>query len=297
MNHIAHLTDRKILKLSGPDAEHFLQGLITNDIAKITKNSAKPTAIFAGLLTPQGKILFDFFIAPCMDGFFLDVPAKQTHNILKRLRFYKLRANLNIEDTSEDFDVVYLSSNETNADLPSGTIYADPRLGNSDLGWRGVITRNELQALLNNAEYENLHLSNYHALRIQLTVPEGELDYLYGQAFAFDACYDLLNGIDFGKGCYVGQEVVSRMHHRGTARKRIAKVISSTPLTPGSDIEADGRVIGRMGSFHEGVGIAIVRLDKAAKAIKENSPILVSDTPVQLSPPEWANYSLSENED
>ena len=122
-------------------------------------------------------------------------------------------------------------------------------------------------------------------------------DYQYGETFPHEACYDLLDGVDFQKGCYIGQEVVSRMHHRGTARKRIVKVQGITPLpATETDIIADGQTIGKLGSASNNQGIALVRIDRAAKAMDNNIPITIEEKTVTLSVPDWADYKLEESD-
>lgn len=293
------LPDRSVLRITGPDAEQFLQGLVTNDITKIgishqsaadqSESSNLARAIFSGLLTPQGKILFDFFAMRTNDSFLLDVASHISEDLTKRLRFYKLRAHVEIENISDDLKIAYISADHLS---PSYHAYTDPRLSNGHLGLRGFVSKDDITQLL--THYSQIQADEYKRLRINFGIPEGGIDYIYGNTFPFEACYDLLNGVDYQKGCYVGQEVVSRMHHRGTVRKRIVKTTSQTPLTEatGADVMAGNHVIGRFGSSHETQGLALVRLDRAAEALANKVPITVAEQEVVLSIPDWADYSF-----
>jgi hypothetical protein len=262
----AALHDRGVLRISGADAEGFLQGLVTNDVEKTADG-----AVFAALLSPQGKILCDFFIFRRNGAFLLDCPAAQAAAFAKRLSMYKLRSAVTIADASEHFSVEAAWGVVENA--------ADPRL--SALGSRYIVPRSESNGG-----------GAYHPHRIALSIPEGGADFEYGDAFPHDACMDLLNGVDFGKGCYVGQEIVSRMQHRGTARRRVVAVMGEQ-LTPGAEIMADGAPLGRIGSVAGQRGVAIVRFDRAGEANAGGVEITAEGAPVTLSIPSWANYAFT----
>ena len=196
MNDPIRLDDRAALTVLGPDASAFLQGLLTNDVQSAKEGEAR----FAALLSPQGKILVDFFAVRRADGFWLDVPKALAGELAKRLGFYKLRAKVTIADVSDGFAVAALGP-------PSGAIavFADPRA--SGLGARAIVPREFADALPSER-------AAYDALRITLGVPEGGVDFAYGDAFPHDVNMDLLHGVDFAKGCYVGQEIVARMQHK-----------------------------------------------------------------------------------
>jgi tRNA-modifying protein YgfZ len=277
----ALLSDRAVVRVSGAAARGFLQGLITNDIDK-----AKPGgAIHAGLLTPQGKILFEFFVVPAADGFLLDVAKAKAGELTQRLGFYKLRAQIEIaEDRSFAVAAVWGAQPR----LHDGAIaYADPRF--AALGQRILLPAN--------ADARNLGCTlatedEYHAHRIALDVPEGGRDYAFGDAFPHEAMFDRLAGVDFDKGCFVGQEVVSRMEHRGTARKRIVGVEGEGPLpAPGTEITAGGAPIGRLGSVSGSSGLALLRLDRAEEAKATGSPLRAGEVTVALRLPAWARLA------
>ncbi len=275
----ALLPTRSVISVYGPEAEKFLSGLITNTLNK------PPEATFSGLLTPQGKILFDFIVKPEGSGYLIDLPSDLTPDFLKRLMLYKLRADVTIEDKTDAYKVLAIWG----AGACPENAFTDPR--HKDLGFRAIVSTSDYEAFING--FNLLTEADYTAHRILVTIPEGGQDYLYSDAFPHDACYDYINGVDFKKGCFVGQEVVSRMKHRGTARKRMVQVISTETLPEtGTDIISDGQALGRLGSVHDKNAIALVRLDRVAKAIENNLPITISDNPVTLEIPAWADYKF-----
>jgi folate-binding protein YgfZ len=244
------------VKVAGGEAASFLHGLVTNDVDHTGVGEAR----YAALLTPQGKILFDFFIyrAPAETGamFMIDCPANLTPELVKRLGFYRLRAKIAIEDLSGEFLVAAFW--DSAAPRVEGFLFADPR--DARLGFRAILPRAEAFRLAQAP-------ADYESHRISLAVPKGGADFAYADAFPHDVNMDLLNGLDFKKGCYVGQEVVSRMRHRGGARKRVVKVTFAGPAPPaGAAIKAGDATIGAVGSSSSGAGLALIRLDRLADA-------------------------------
>ena len=276
----AFLPDRSVIEAAGEERVSFLQGLVTNDVDGLEKGAA----CFAGLLSPQGKILFDFFVINTGEAFLLDCPATAAGDLLKRLTFYKLRAKVSLSDVAAQWRVA-AAWGEGAADALKANAafsYRDPRW--SGLGYRGLASVSANFAL---------SFSDYEAMRVAAAIPEGGKDYAYGDAFPHEACFDLLNGVDFKKGCYVGQEVVSRMQHRGTARTRILAMSAQEPLPQGgADILAEGFAVGRLGSVAGSRGIALARLDRVKGALSKGQALLAGSIPVVLSVPSWANYSL-----
>lgn len=244
--HIALLPDRGVVAVTGEDARTFLDNIITNDMDLLDKQEA----IFAGLLSPQGKILFDFFVVKDKDGFLLDVAKDKAADLVKRLSMYKLRAKVVIAEVADAFvEVRWPQSNVG---------FEDPR--KAGLGGRGIMTS---PVVFDTAAYDA-----YHARRIALGVPEGGKDYAFGEAFPHEALFDQLNGVSFTKGCYVGQEIVARMEHRGTARKRIVRVNGTGGLpVAGTEVLAGEVVIGVMGSSADQAGLALLRLDRVAEFV------------------------------
>ena len=215
---IAKLSGRGVVAVSGPDAAPFLDNLFTTDASK----AGDGNAVYGGLLTPQGKILFDFIVFAGGNHYLIDISRARVADFVKRLGFYKLRAKVIAEDLSEVLGV--LAVWEGMADTEYSLVYADPRL--PELGLRVMLPPHLATDAAADLGAELADASAYEAHRIVLGVPRGGLDFIYGDAFPHETDMDQLAGIDFDKGCYVGQEVVSRMEHRGTARNRIVPVIA-----------------------------------------------------------------------
>jgi folate-binding protein YgfZ len=274
------LSDRAVVRVTGEAARNFLQGLITNHI-----DQAKPgSSIHAGLLTPQGKILVDFFVLPADAGFLLELARAKLADLIQRLTVYKLRTQVAF---AEEPSLRVAASWGSPPRLPEGAIaYADPRL--PELGLRILLPANtDISGLGCALATED----EYHARRIALSVPEGGRDYAFGDAFPHEAMFDQLNGVDFKKGCFVGQEVVSRMEHRGTARKRIVGVEGEGPLPPsGTQITAGGNPIGTLGSVAGNSGLALLRLDRAEEAKAAGSPLHAGDVTIAIRIPAWARF-------
>ncbi len=255
--------------------------MITNDLDR-AKDGA---AIHAGLLSPQGKILFDFFVVVADDGFLIELARDKAAELVKRLGFYRLRAQVEIAEAPE-FQVAAVWDGESR--LPAGVIaYPDPRL--AELGVRLLLGSGENIADLG---CEPASEDDYHAMRIRLGVPEGGRDYVFGDAFPHDALFDQLNGVDFKKGCFVGQEVVARMQHRGTARKRILPVEGNTPLASGAEIDAGGLPVGPIGSVDGAFGLALVRLDRVEDAVSKGTPLMAGETVITLRRPGFVTFAV-----
>lgn len=279
---IAALESRAVIEIGGDDAFNFLQGLVTSNVEPVTNGGA----VHAALLTPQGKILFDFFlIHRDGGGFWLDCRGDIAADLVKRLTFYKLRAKVEIADRSGDY-IVCAAWN--GAPEPDGAlaIASDPRL--ETMGSRLILPANTDISTLGEPASED----DYHAHRIALGVPEGGLDFTFGDAFPHEADYDQLGSVDFAKGCFIGQEVVSRMQHRGTARKRIVPVNASGPLTSGAEITAGESAIGALGSVAGDTGLGMIRLDRAEKALADGKPLMAGGVAIKFGQPDWAKFTV-----
>lgn len=282
---VAPLADRGVVRISGADSAKLLQGLITADLDRLEQQPA----VFAGLLTPQGKIMFDFFVVREEQGFVLETAREKAADLAKRLTFYKLRANVAIADASAEYAVAALWGGEAPAVGPPAIIYPDPRL--ADLGWRGIAPAGfDWQASAGNTVAASD--AEYHAHRIMAGIPEGGRDYVLGDTFAHEALFDQIGGVDFDKGCYVGQEVVSRMQHRSTARKRVVPVVGTAPLSAGAEVKAGEAVIGVVGSVVDDKGLALLRIDRVGEAIGKRQPITAGGVPVSVALPSWVRFSI-----
>lgn len=282
---IAELTRRGVVAVGGPEAEHFLNNLVTAEVTR----AAPGQSVLAALLSPQGKILFDFIIVRDGERFMVDIARDQIEAFIKRLTMYRLRAKVTIEDVSAANRVVALWG----ANIPhiDGAAAPDPRL--ASLGWRIVMPSDWP---VEYRDFVRVSEADYDRHRIALGIPEGGIDFAFGDAFPHDADMDDLGGVDFDKGCYIGQEVVSRMEHRGTARRRFITVTADAALpAPGTELKAGERPVGTLGSSADGSGLALVRLDRAKEALDAGTPIMADGTPVTLTIPGWAEFGWPES--
>ena len=255
------LASRALVRVSGVEAATFLQGLLTQDV--LSADAARWR--FAALLSPQGKILFDMLILRKESAFWLDVRANMVEALIKRLGLYRLRAKIDILDAS-------LTHHVSVGEEPlQGLAAPDPR--HAGLGWRS----------LGEGPAPGGNESRWHARRIALGVPEGGVDFAFGDIFPHEANMDRLHGLDFKKGCYVGQEVVSRVEHRGLARRRFLRMgYDGASPEPGMPLMANGVELGVTGSSANGICLALVRLDRLAesggKAIAGSIPLTALDS-------------------
>jgi folate-binding protein YgfZ len=251
----ALLTDRSVLRVAGDPARHFLNNLVTTEVETLAPGEAR----YAALLSPQGKIVADFFIvaAPEADTvFYIDCPAELGAELLQKLTFYRLRTKVAIEKTGLSVVTVWGDDGKG----VEGIAFVDPRL--KSLGLR-VLVSPDAAGIATLAD-----ASAYDAHRIALGVPKGGVDFLYNDAFPHDADLDKLYGVDFKKGCFIGQEVVSRVEHRGTARNRIVPVAFDRAAPPiGANVTAGGKTVGTMGSSAGEIGLAMLRVDRVADAL------------------------------
>lgn len=268
MSNSAVLTDRALLAVSGTGVQTFLQGLITNDIARLSPDAP----LYAALLTPQGKILFDFLLYQDGSAILLDCEAAAAASLGKRLSLYRLRAKVDIAARDDLAVMAHWGSDERPPDS-----WADPRL--AALGARALLPKSSLGVALHSDEAYTRH-------RLDLGVPEGH-DFGENTIFALDADLEELHGVAFDKGCYVGQELTARMKHRSTARKRLMPVDADGAALPaaGSGITAGDREIGTLMSVYHDRGFALVRLDRLAEATE--MVFNAAGIPVRIVRPAW----------
>jgi folate-binding protein YgfZ len=265
---------RGVLALSGEEARTFLQGLVTNDVMRVGPDRA----IWAALLTPQGRYLHDFFIAQGPDGaLWLDCEAERRQDLMRRLTIYKLRAKVKIADAAAELAVVRLWGRgaterlglppEAGAAQPlgGGIVFTDPR--DARLGARAMLPRAEAAVLADRLGVAVGSRERYETLRLALGVPEGSRDLEPEKALPMESRFDLLNGIDWQKGCYVGQELTARMRYRALVKKRLIPVIVEGPAPEaGTPVLLDGEEAGVIRSAGGGYGLALMRLDKLENA-------------------------------
>jgi folate-binding protein YgfZ len=286
---ITHLADRGVVAVTGADAVKFLNGMVTNEVAQLQAGEAA----HAGLLSPQGKILFDFHCVRVADGWLLDVAADKTGDLVKRLSLYKLRAAVEIKNVPDAFAVLALwGSNLNSPGETTGTqSFTDPR--HTALGMRILADRRFAIDIASATNGMNADAKDYHAHRIALGVPEGGKDYEFGDAYPHEADFDLFDGVSFKKGCYVGQEVVSRMQHKTVVRKRVVRVEGERDLTSGSDITHNGVVFGRVGSTDGRHALALLKLDRYAEALAAGDTVVAGDVPMRVHDADLQRYSSS----
>jgi folate-binding protein YgfZ len=285
----ALLPDRGVVKVVGHDARNFLNGLFTTDVGQVMPDHA----CFAALLTPQGKIIVDSIVveAPAEDGggFFLDTPKALAKTCVDRLNFYKLRAKVMIEDLSEVLGV--MAAWEGDAVTEYGLCYRDPRL--PELGRRIMLPPHLAAEAAADLGAALAPAAAFEAHRIALGVPRGGLDFIYGDAFPHEADMDQLHGVDFAKGCFVGQEVVSRMEHRGNARTRIVPVAyEGFAPDAGAAVTAAEKPVGTFGSSAGGRALAMLRLDRAEDALAAGHALVAGAVTLRLVKPDWARFAF-----
>ena len=277
----AFLPDRGVVKVAGEDARNFLNGLVTTDLDKLKPGLGR----FGALLTPQGKIIVDFLITEVPaghgGGFLIDCPKALADTLATKLKFYKLRAKV----TVEVLDLGVLAAWDGQPAAQPDLAFADPR--SEALGIRILIPEDLKQKLSDLIGADLVDAADYEAHRIALGVPRGGLDFMYNDAFPHETNMDRLAGVDFDKGCYVGQEVVSRMQHRGTARTRSVKVLLDD-FSPeaGVSVMAGDKSVGTMGSSAQGKGIALVRIDRVAEALDAGQPLTAGGLALRLADPD-----------
>ena len=238
--------DRVVLQMAGSDARSVLQDIVTNNIDLVVPG----VAIYSALLTPQGKYLFDFFLLDGSDGAILiDVARDRAQDLARRLQMYGLRRDVALSARNDlPVTLAWGTSDAPDADM----VVADPR--DPGLGWRIYGAAPDIAAATR---------ADYDALRITRSVPESGIELQPEQTFILEAGFERLHGVDFRKGCYVGQEVTARMKHKTELRKGLVKVAVDGQADPGTPITADGKPAGTLFSTHNGVGLAHLRLDRA----------------------------------
>jgi hypothetical protein len=285
----ALLDDRAVLAVSGPDRRSFLQGLITNDVEKVGVDRAG----YAALLTAQGKYLHDFLIFEMGAAICLDAETARLVDLKRRLSVYRLRAKAALDERSDlcvavAFGADALAALGLPADpgaarpLAAGVAFVDPRL--AALGARCLLPRETARAQLAEAGLDEAAFAAYDRLRIGLGVPDGSRDLVLDKSILLESGFDELNGVDWRKGCYIGQELTARTKYRGLIKKRLIPVAIEGPApAPGTIVTADGREAGEMRSSRDGRGLALLRLEP----VLQRKPLAAGDATLVPSIPGW----------
>lgn len=287
---IALMPDRGVVSVTGEDAEKLLQGIITNDMDLL----ASQPAIHAGILSPQGKILFSFFVIKTDDGFLLETARDHTTTLVDQICKYRLRADAEVEDVSPNYTVagIWGGPYEPKGRGTQPIWFADPRL--PEMGFRELVTVDSDWALAGD-QADSAPADDYHAYRISLGVPEAVRDYELGDTYPHEALFDQLAGVSFTKGCFIGQEIVARTQNKGMARKRVVPVVAETALPgPGAPIVVGSVEIGKLGSTADTRGLALIRLDRVAELTEKGDTLMAGSVPVRIEIPQWANFSLEQ---
>ncbi|GJD47926.1 tRNA-modifying protein YgfZ [Methylobacterium crusticola] len=273
---LASLPERAVVAVTGADATGFLQNLVTCNVESLPEDEAR----LGALLSPQGKILFDFLVSRAPGGFWLDTARASAADLVKRLSLYRLRAKVAVEPAPGAVAAAW-------GEAPAGPARRDGRL--PALGWR--LYRGDGEGPAPDAD-----AAAYHRHRIGLGVPESGADFTLGDAFPHEALMDQLGGVDFRKGCYVGQEVVSRMQHRGTARTRIVPIgyRGGPAAPPGQPVTAGRHTLGQTGSAAGERGLAMLRLDRLGDALAAGEAVEVAGRPVAVEKPAFATFGWPE---
>lgn len=255
------LEDRKIITIKGEDRYNFIQGLITNDIFILDSKSS----IYSCFLTPQGKYFADFFITKYQDHFLIDVPSAKKDILIAKLNMYKLRSKVEILDESCEYLIYSIYGDKV---FQEGVIFLDPR--NENMGFRAIVKKENK----NKIESEFSKKEDYEARRINLQIPEGEKDLTSEKSFPLEFGFDKLNAISFTKGCYVGQELISRTFHRGVIRKKIFKITSNNGFSlKNTELFLYEKKIGIMLSSASDIGLCLINTEDLAEIKDTNTKI------------------------
>ncbi|MBO6638369.1 MAG: folate-binding protein YgfZ [Roseitalea sp.] len=280
------LPGRAVIAVTGADAEHLLHNVLTCDIETLAPGVAQPGA----LLTPQGKVMFDFLVARDGDGFAIDIDGAQADAFLKRMMLYRLRSKVDFFVRDESVVAVSWDEESGASDNDSSASHSDSSGSLRDARFAGArVWRTVMPASTNAADPASSDA--WDRLRIGNGVVESGADFALGDVFGHDISLDQNGGLDFIKGCYVGQEVVSRMQHRGTARRRVVIISGDEPLPEaGSEITAGGKPAGTLGTVAGDRALAIVRLDRIETAQSAGAPVLAGDVAVRADLPPGVRY-------
>ncbi len=279
------LRTRAVIGLSGDDSIDFLQGLISNDARILLENKS----IYAALLSPQGRFLHDFFLVPAQGKIFIDIQADRARDLFARLSLYKLRSKVEII-MKEEFLAAALWGSDSFSPIQAGCkIYPDPRL--PEIGYRMLGTEDSIKEFIVSNKCNEVGQGEYEKFRLSLTVPDTR-DMIIEKSLLLECGFEELHGVDFSKGCYVGQEVTARSKFRGQVRKSFYGAISDSVLPAcGEKIMAGNKIIGEIRTSEGNVGLAQLYNEEYEVAKRNNEPLTCLGSRLEISPAAWANYS------
>ncbi|HXP74421.1 MAG TPA: folate-binding protein [Stellaceae bacterium] len=293
----ALLDDRGVLEVAGADRLTFLQGLVSNDVRKLGPNRA----LYAAFLTPQGKYLHDFFLVEHGDVIWLECERARLPDLLRRLSMFKLRAKVSLTDVSANFTIAAAFGADAGsklglpADLGAaasfgdGIAYIDPRL--AELGARLIRPRSAGMRAIEAAGLVQAEPGDYDRLRLSLGVADGSRDLAVEKAILLEAGFDELHGVDWDKGCYMGQELTARTKYRALIKKRLMPVKVDGPLpAPGTVVTLDDQEAGETRSGRSDLALALLRLESVEKAAKTGAPLLAGEARLTPIKPAWARF-------
>ncbi|WP_193173168.1 CAF17-like 4Fe-4S cluster assembly/insertion protein YgfZ [Nisaea nitritireducens] len=290
------LKSRGVLSVSGPDARKFLQGLISNDVEKVSPERA----IHAAFLTAQGKYLFDFMIAEVDGALLLDCEADRLADFQKRLKLYKLRSDVTVEDVSAQFSVLAITGDDVSKTLgidaetgaakavEGGAVFTDPR--HAGLGARAIIGADKLEGFIAAPGLTEGTQEAYDLARIKLGVPDGTRDMQLEKTILLEAGFDELNGVDWKKGCYMGQELTARTKYRGLVKRRLmpVRILDGEMPAPGTPVMRDDREVGEIRSGAGTMALAMLRVNVLEDL--EHAVLSAGGSTVLPVKPDWATF-------
>lgn len=298
--------DRGVIRIAGEDRATFLQGLVSNDVLKVSPERAG----YGAFLTAQGKFLYDFFLVETGEALLIETAADRLEEFFRKLRMYKLRSKIDMSIESDDwivaavfgadtFDALSLPAERGAASgFAEGLAFVDPR--HADAGARVLLPEVAGPAALAAAGLKETDRAAYDRRRVSIGLPDGAKDLAVEKTVLLEAGFEELGGVDFDKGCYMGQELTARTKYRGLVKRRLMPIIINGPLpAPGTEITLDGREAGEVrsvvpnnggGSEGGGMGLAMIRLNRLDEALRSGDPLQAGEATVIPHKPDWATF-------
>ncbi len=294
--------DRGVIRIAGEDRVAFLQGLVSNDIEKVSASHAG----YGAFLTPQGKFLHDFFVVSFGDALLIDTAADRIDGFFSKLRMYKLRSRVELSLDSAAWSIAAVFGDDALAALGlgeqrgdagafgAGVAFVDPR--HAGIGARVLLPRDDAAAVLEGANLTPADRAGYDGRRVALGLPDGARDMAVEKTVLLEAGLEELGGVDFDKGCYLGQELTARTKYRGLVKRRLMPITIDGPAPePGTEITLDGKEAGEVrsivvGSGGSATGLAMIRLNRLDEALQAGAPLTAGDATVIPRKPDWARF-------